>query len=290
MTFVRRKIDVDFVLGKGAFGEGGQDTVTLTGHRVSVDITNVYGPGMGQASVRLWGLRKDLIAQLASLNQATEALRQNRLVVRAGDDVNGMATVFDGTVTLSQFDANAQPEVALNVVAHAGLIEAVRPTAGLSFRGSADAAVVLANIAQVAGLAFENSGVSAILQTPALAGSARAMIESVCRAVQADFVIEGKTLAVWPRGGTRNGLIPLISPKTGLVGYPTYGSSANGRQISLMTLFNPNLRTGGLVKVESDLIVAQGEWQTFRISHELDAEIPNGHWYTRCIGVAPNGQ
>lgn len=290
MTFVRRKIDLDIVLGQGAFGEGGEDTVTLTGHRVSADITNVYGPGMGQAAVRLWGLRKDLLAKVSSLNQATEALRRNRLVLRAGDEVTGMSTVFDGTITLSQFDANAQPEVALNIIAHSGLFEAVKPTAGLSYRGAADAAVILANIAQVAGLVFENSGVSAILRTPALKGTAREMIESICQAVQADFVIEGKTLAVWPKGGKRDGMVPLISPKTGLVGYPAYGSSAQGRQIVLTTLFNPAIRNGGMVKVESDLDVANGEWQTFKICHELDAELPNGHWYTRCMGIALNGR
>lgn len=291
MAFVQRQIDVTFQLGRGVFGEDGvSDTVTLQGHRVQVDVTGVYGPGMGVANARIYGVKPTLWQQLASLNQATEAIRRNRLVIAAGDVGAALATVFDGQITLSQFDANAQPDTALNVTAHAGLLEAVKVAKPKSYPGAAGADVVLYNLAQEMGLAFENGGVTAVFSKLYLPpASPREQVERVAQAARAEFVIDGQTLAVWPKGGSRGGLIPVISPDTGMVGYPNYSTSNNGGWLSVTTLFNPNIRLGGVVEVQSSLKVANGKWVTHDIRHELDAEMPGGHWFTRFEATIQTG-
>lgn len=283
MALVQRQIDITFQLGKGAFGEDGiSDTVTLQGHRVQTAITGIIGPGMGVANVRLFGLKPTLWQQLASLNQAAEALRRNRLVISAGDAGEALATVFNGQITLSQYDANAQPDTALNVTAHAGLLEAVKPAQARSYPGVTRADVVLYNLAQEMGLAFENGGVDAVFAKLYLPPSSpREQVERVVQAAKAEFVIDGQTLAVWPKGGSRGGLIPVISPDTGMVGYPNYSTSTSGGWLSVTTLFNPNIRIGGVVEVQSSLKVANGKWVTHDIRHELDAEMPGGHWFTK---------
>ena len=282
MTFVRRKIELEFKLGKGAFGEDGEPSrVIVRDHRVQCVVHNVFGPGMGDARLRVFGLRPSVLNELASLNQDTAAQRQNRVIVRAGDEGAALATVFEGQISLSQLDMNSAPNVSLNIIAFGGLLEAVKTTDATSYPGSADAATILFNLAQRAGLFFDNSsGASRILWTPYFEGSYRKQIADCARAAGFGWVIDGGTLAIWPAGGFRRGPPVLISPQTGLVGYPGYSTSSTGAGISVRTIFNPQIRLAQQVQVESALKVANGLWTALDIQHELDAEMPGGQWFT----------
>lgn len=293
MTFIRRKIDLTFQLGTGSFGLMGYNVVTLSGLRVQCSILKTNGPSLGEAHLRVYGLTPSLLNELSALNQADMAARQNRIIVKAGDEKMGMATVFEGQVAVSQVDMGSAPEVALNVQAFAGQLFALKTDDPVSYPGSADAAVILANLAQKMGMTFENNGVSVQLATPYYAGSlmeqARRCAEDAGVELFIDDSEPGKnTLAIWPRGGKRGGLIPLISPETGLVGYPGYSSGTMGG-ITVKSVFNPNLRIGGLARVQSDLHVANGQWQIFDLSHDLDSEMPGGMWFTHFNG-SPYGQ
>lgn len=288
MSFVKRRIDVTFQLGQGVFGESGTNTVTCSDLRVQAHIDKVFGPGMGEAQIRVHGLTQSLLNQLSSLNQATMATRKNTVIISAGDDVSGMATVFQGQIMISQIMLNTAPDTALMILAQAGAFAAVQTVPPTSYPGTADAAVVMQNLAHLAGLDFDNSGVSVQLSTPYFPGSP---LEQIRRCAQAgrgtfDYVIDDKTLAIFPAGGARGSLIPVVSPETGMVGYPNYSTSVYG--IEVTTLFNPLLRPGGKVQVESSLEVANGTWQVFNLQHELESEDPGGQWYTRFSGAALN--
>lgn len=43
MTFAKRRIDLEFQLGLGAFGDGGLDTVRISGLRCSANISKTGG-------------------------------------------------------------------------------------------------------------------------------------------------------------------------------------------------------------------------------------------------------
>ena len=282
MTFVRRKIELEFKLGKGAFGEDGEPSrVVVRDHRVQCVVQDVIGPGMGQLRMRVFGLRPSVLNELASLNQATEAVRANRVIVRAGDEGAALATVFEGQISLSQLDMNAAPNVSLNVMAFSGLLEAVKTAEATSYPGSADAATILLNLAQRAGLFFENSsGASQILSTPYFEGSYRKQIADCARAAGFGWIIKDSTLAIWPAGGSRRGTPVLISPQSGLVGYPGYSTSNTGAGVSVRTVFNPQIQMAQQVQIESALKVANGLWTVWNIAHEIDAEMPGGQWFT----------
>ena len=96
MTFIRRKIDLTFQLGTGSFGLMGYNVVTLSGLRVQCSILKTNGPSLGEAHLRVYGLTPSLLNELSALNQADMAARQNRIIVKAGDEKMGMATVFEG--------------------------------------------------------------------------------------------------------------------------------------------------------------------------------------------------
>jgi len=290
MAFTKKKIDLTFKLGKGAFGESGADVVKLAGHRVQCSIASAGGPSMGQATLKVYGLTLSLMNELSHITRVNGAggfeSRFNSLQIEAGDDA-GMAIVFQGQTTAAITDMNGAPEVAMTISAHAGYFEAVKAAAPTSYPGHADAALILANLAADNGYAFENNGVSVMLATPYFPGSPR---DQMLRCVEAANIcwngLDDKTLAIWPKGGSRGGLIPLISPDTGMVGYPTCKGIG---QIGVKILFNPELRIGGLCQVESLLPFANGKFGIFEIGHQIESETPNGAWFSTFTGSQLNG-
>lgn len=293
MSFIKRKIELTFQLGQGAFGEEGTDTVTVSDLRVQCSLTKTVGPALGEAHLRVYGLRPSLLNRLSALNSVNTAMRQNRLIIKAGDEKAGMAIVFEGQMSLSQIDMTAAPEVALNIMAFAGGMHALKTLEAVSYPGTADAAIILSNLAHKMGMNFENNGaegpVSVLLATPYYSGALMDQARRCAEDADIEMIVEegdgGKnTMAIWPKGKARKGLIPLISAETGLIGYPAYSGDLGG--LSVKCIFNPQLRIATPVRIKSDLEVANGQWLVFDISHELDSEIPGGQWYTNFNGTA----
>ncbi len=194
-----------------------------------------------------------------------------------------MATIFTGTILTASPDMMASPEVAFNITALGGLIEALMKAPPSTFPGSVDAADVLSQLAAQAGLTFVNNGVSVQLQQPYYHGAIRTQIMECIEDAGIKGTIENNTLTVWPRGGTRGGTVPLISSTTGMVGYPTY----TGTGIVATSEFNPNVMFGGSVQVQSDLIQACGTWNVVTLVHDIESEVPTGKWFTQIQLAAP---
>lgn len=281
MTFARRKIDLTFQLGTGAFGETGFNTVTVSGLRVQASITKAGGTTLGEAQVRVYGLTPTLMNELSSLTRQIMMQRQNTLIITAGDDEAGMGVVFQGTIADGWRDLNAAPNSVLHVIALAGLFQKLKPVPPSSYPGSADAATIMASLAEQMGLSFENNGVSVILATPYLPGTAFDQAQRVADAANINWIVDAGVLAIWPRGGSRGGAIPLISPETGMVGYPAH----NGVGIALTTLYNPSIRAGGTVQVRSEIPNACGQWFVTALTHDLESETPGGQWFSRFQGA-----
>lgn len=277
MILNQKKIDIVLNYGTGPDGLGEPRQVKLSGHRVSVSTSLAGGAGMSQAQVRIFGLTLSMMNQLSTVGLLPTAIRRNTITVLAGDDATSMAQVFQGTIQAAWADMTQAPEVSFNITGLGGLIEALMPIAPSSFPGSVDAADVLAGLADQMNLTFENNGVSVILSKPYFPGSARAQAQACADAAKIEWVIDNGVLAIWPRGSVRKGLVALISPTTGMIGYPTY--TATG--IIVKTLFNPNFRFGAQVQVESSLTPACGTWQAVTLNHDLEANTPGGKWFTQ---------
>jgi len=283
MTFTRRKIDLTFQLGQGAFGDSSFNTVKVSGLRVQANIVNAGGASMGQAQVRVFGLQLSLMNQLAQVlrtNDGSIQTRFNNLQVEAGDDITGMSIIFQGQITLAPIDMNSSPDTSLVVMAHAGYFEAVKLANPMSFQGSADAAIIMQSLATKNGYSFQNSDVSVMLSTPYLYGSPRQQMEQCARAANINWTIDNGTLAIWPKNGFRGGAIPVVSAETGMVGYPTNWNLG----VAAKTIFNPQLQIGGLCQMQSILPFANGQFTLFDISHDLESEMPNGQWFTEFHG------
>lgn len=273
--FTKKKIDLKFEFGLGQNGEQGSETVEVKGLRCSASITRAGGLQMPALSLRIWGLSQSLMNRLTILNQLEVQARRNKITVMAGDD-EGMAFCFAGIITLAWADFEAAPETSFVITAHAGYLEALKPVPPTSFNGSVSASIVAASIAGNMGKTLQDSGVTAILSDPYLPGDLRSQLDSIATAANFDYELDDLVVAIWPKGGARGTEVPLISKDTGMVGYPSFGEMT----LMVSTLYNPVIMFGSLVKVESVLTPATGFWRANSVTHDLEAEMPGGKWYT----------
>ena len=108
---------------------------------------------------------------------------------------------------------------------------------------------LLQKIAQAAGLQFENNGVDKKIANPYLPRSYREQIMALCSATGVQWTIDNGLLAIWPTGGSRQGSPIMVSPETGMVGYPAFNQQA----VIVRTMFNSNLALGKQINVQSQL-------------------------------------
>jgi len=284
LSYTKKRMAVTFKLGQGAFGREGFDTVKLEGLRMSAIVIKAGGASLGELQLRVWGLTLDQMNKLSTLGMLAVAIRNNQVLLEAGDTDSGMSVVFSGTITNGWADMSGMPDVSFHVTGHAGMVEAMTPVPPISFRGGTDAALIMAGLATTMGLAFENSGVSVFLSNPYFPGTAREQARRCAEAGGFEWIIDSGVLAIWPRNGYRGEQIPLIGPKSGLIGYPSYTS--NG--ISITTLFNPNIAFGTRFKLETSFEPAAGIWIVSTLMYRLEAEMPGGDWLMR-IDANPPG-
>lgn len=295
MAFVECAINLTFHLGKDSknrqytFNEGDYDTVKVTGLRVRASIEGAMPPAKGNATVYVYGLTDSLMNQLSlfsRLEKGVVAIRYNQLMIEAGDSQSGMSTVFTGQINFAQPDYSGAPDSCLVVSAMAGYYEALKSASPLSYSQQADVATIMQTLAVQNGYTFENNGVSVILSTPYLWGSPLSQMESVANAANINWVIDNNVIAIWPKGAARNGMAPLISAETGMIGYPSRVDK--GGSVSVRTLFNPHIRIGGKCELKTGIPSANGQYATFDVRHELESQTPGGRWETSFKGSPLN--
>jgi hypothetical protein len=277
MAFVKRRIDVTISLGEGQFGDDKGPDVTLSGLRTSAAIVAYNGDAQGQLQLRIWGMTLDMINRLTTIGPIMPQLRKNSILLQVGDEGSALSTAYQGEMIYAYGEFNQAPEVVFNVIGLAAGINAVKPVAPSSYKGAADAATIMAQLCSQMGYAFENNGVNVQLSNSYFPGTALDQVKACARAANIFYTIDRGILAIWPKSGFRIGDPIEISPETGLVGYPAFSSQG----IIFTTLYNPALVLGGRVNVRSSLQVASGIWNVYSVAHSLEAEMPNGKWFTQ---------
>ncbi len=276
-AFTRKRLDLTITLGTGQFGDTVGDSVTLSRLRMTADLVHAGGDTMGALQLRVFGLKEEMMHRLTTIGYVGAAIRsKNTVQLAAGDDETGMTTIFIGTIYDAWADYNAAPDVAFNIIANAGLDALVKPVDAISFKGSVAVSQIMRGLADKMELTFENDGVDVQLSNPYFPGTALMQARACARAANIYYRVDNGVLAIWPKDGARAGVIPLISPQTGMVGYPALNSSG----MSVRCLFNPDIRPGGEVQIQSAIPMACGQWHLFEIAHSLSSEMPDGPWFT----------
>lgn len=286
-SFTQKLLNVTFQLtatqgvNPPTFSGTDSNTLTLSNVRASAKITRAGGRSMGEASLEIYGMTLDEMKDISTLGQRVQLIPKSSVFVMAGD-ASGMSVVFQGTVQVAWGDFGAAPEVPFRVEAKTGLVQAVLPAPVTSYNGGVSSAIVMSSLATLMGLAFENNGVTTTLPSPYFWGSPRDQAQAA--AVQGNFnwdidyggLNNNGKLVIWPKNSSRiNGPVPLISPTTGMIGYPTF----NAMGITVRTLFNPSVGLGGKIQISnSQLEPANGTFAVFGLDHELDTLLPHGKW------------
>lgn len=287
MSFAEKEIQLTIALGMGQFGDTGANTVTLSGLRIKAEIQQFGGDAMPQVQLLVYGLPTSMINQLTTIGPINSAVMyQNSVLIAAGDVGSALTTIYNGTIWQAWGDFNQSPDAALNIAAVGGLAASLKPVGATSYPGSADVGTIMRSLASLAGLSFVNHGVSVQLSNPYFPGTALAQIRECAQAADIYFTIENGALEIWPKGGARSTpSVPVISPETGMVGYPTF--SSNGLMVT--TMFNPSVVIGGQIQVQSSVKAACGTYVATQISHSLASQTPDGEWFTHILGVPQIG-
>lgn len=276
-SFVQRQISVTIQRANGVFADGGMNTVNLNGLRISATIERLGNVGSGRLSCRIFGLTASMMNDLSTLGMIVTTDQRNTISLYAGDATSGLGLAFTGTIYQALADFRSMPEVSFQIEAQTGLAEAITPIAPSSYQGGADVVTIISSLAAQMGRVFENNGVSGVvLSNPYFPGTAAQQVRDAADAADINLHDDGTTIAIWPKGGTRGGAIPLVSATTGMVGYPAY--TANG--VDIVTLFNPSIQFGGQINVQSSLPQACGNWCVYGLVHNLEAQVPGGSWFS----------
>ena len=280
--YIKRKIDVTITLGTGNFGEQGKNVVTLRGRRVSATVQQTAGNQPKALSCRIFGMKFDIMKKLSTLGLLYGAQRHNGIRIDAGNDVDGMQMVFEGTLQDAYLDGESQPQVAFQVTGFESFIHQIKPAPPISQAGSVDVAEVMQGLAKQMGVTFENNGVTAKLRDIYYPGTAMQQMRRIAEHAGIGAIVEDGKLAIWPRGQGRNtSNIPLITPLSGMKNYPQFNSMG----YLITCAFRP-LKFNQQVKVQSSLWDNNSRPMFVSgITHTLESEMPNGPWFTTFLGT-----
>lgn len=278
MSLVQREITCTITLASdaGTTFANGQNTVTLSGLRVAVHITNAGMPQLDTAEIRIWGMLLSDMNALSRLGKPLNWTRSNTITVQAGDSESGMAQVFSGFMQSAFIDFDGMPDVCLNVMAITNIVTATQSATPTSFPGTASIATIMQQLASKAGLGFLNSGVNVQLSNAYYTGSPIQQMEKAARAANCWWIPNGghsqNQVEIWPKNTPRGAMGPVISSDSGLVGYPKY----NDYGVELRYLYSPGLQFGQAFTLKSSLKLDAETWYIIHLDAELTCNDPSG--------------
>lgn len=291
MSFTQKILKAELSIAGGNFSGGG-NAATLLGYAMEAVIDVSGGVSSGTMALAIYGLPLSVMNQLSTVGTQLMRRSQNKIKLYAGETgdggktIQGETLVFVGEISEAFVDAKAMPRVCFRVMAvPGGGYWAVAPAEPVSKSGPQDVAGMLGDLAKQMDLTLENNGVNVKLSNPYYGGAAWWQAVDMARDANIQMVVERGVMAISPAGKPRETDEVLISPQTGMKGYPAFRQAA----IVVQSLFNPAVKCNGKIRVESDLTPACGVWMVFHIVYELACLVPNGPWFQTMEGTLASG-
>lgn len=276
----KKQLRFEITLGDGTFGNA--DTIILKGYRASASITLAGGQYYGTLRAQIYGMKQSDMDAITSYSIRVGLFKPNIVRVYAIDGPRE-TMVFVGNIITAWADYQSMPDVYLDMQAQAANSELLKSVPPRSFKGAVDVAGAMEQIAASMQWGFKNWGVDTVLQGVYLPNTGMAQAQKLADDAGINLWTDNRTLTIAPKGVARGDVVPLISAKTGMVGYPTY----DGVTVICRTLFNPSIQQGGLVQIESDVQRATGRWVVLSMDVALESERPGGQWFTVFRAVNP---
>lgn len=276
----KKELMFTIALGTGSFGSSSGNAITLQGLRASVRIDKAGGQMAPTLRAQIYGVSQSHIAQLTVLQWKPNFLIKNTIQVYAIDG-SQQTLVFQGLIVNAWGMYQGMPDVFLQIQAQGYYSNQLEPVAPLSYKGGVDVATVMKQITAIMGnTTFENNGVTAQLTDVYLPGTALDQAKSLANAAGCWLYLDDGVLAITPINTARNKTTPVISPQSGLMGYPTF----DGVGVNFRSVFNPGIVFGGPIQIVSSIPQASKQWIVTSISHTLESEKPGGMWLSEIRG------
>ena len=272
-TYSEKTIRTTVTLSAGSFSGGG-NTKIIEGLATDISVTKPGLPEKNSATADISNIRLEDMEQMTFLAFQPLQSNKNLLKIEAGERGKPLSVVFSGEITSAYADFSAAPSPRFRIEAISGGYAAKMGTAPVSVNGSASAADLIAQFAGQIGYSFRNEGISASVRNAVYNGSPIEKARAVAEEVGAELLIDDNTMVLLPYEAARAGSAVLITPQTGLISYPSFNSDG----ISFRCFYNPDLRQGGAVRVESIVPKATGTWKVTRLEHRLGAYGASDAW------------
>ncbi len=253
-------------------GEGGREKF-IEGLAIEVHIDKPSLPDKNRASIAVRGMLDRDMDELTQLSFKPREARNNRIIVEAGEGKT-LSQAFVGEITSAYADFNAAPDVLFRIEAMSGFYPAVFPDPPWSGQGEVAVTTIIEELARKVGYAFNARNIGARLLNPVLTGTPLEKALAAAKQVGLTLLVDDGAMILLPENQAREGSPVLISGETGMIGYPSFSS----RGIAVRTCYNPALVHKGLIRVESVVKKACGEWRISKLSHALSAYLPGGPW------------
>ena len=270
-SFTNKTIQVVMAMAEGVF-QNGANQITVEGLPTTVDIQKQGGDERPSCTVTIGNLNIDVVKQLTTLSFRPLQRFKNQITVNAGEVGKQLQTIFIGDFENAYGEFQNAPTMNLMVKAISAQHGALMATPATSVDGTEQVAKLMEQWAVEAGCTLENKGVNASVKNVVYRGSPVDKAKTLARDVGIDLIIDDGKFIITPNGQAVDGNAVLIDPKHGLLGYPAFSNDG----IEFNMIFDPNVKIGGLVKIESVVPRASGIWKVTKITTKLEAYVPNG--------------
>jgi hypothetical protein len=308
-SFTQKQLRASFTLTNsnavftGVNGAVLGNVLMLSGLRMSAVIEGSGLPSFPNCTLRVWGMNQADMNALAvqTVSGGKTGWLPNTMLIEANSG-NGWAAVFAGNILTAEPDYDAMPDVPLVVTSTSKSFTLVNPATPSSFPGSTAVFDIISVIAAKMGITPINNGVTTVTSGATYYPQASGVqLRQVCKAFSIDpvFSPDGYTVTVSPQGQADHSTPFVLSPSSGLVGYPKV--KANGF-IGVRSLFNPAFHVKSPITIQgSDVVVdatltsvkslnslANGDWVVTAIVNTLEALKPDGAWFSDMILYPPS--
>lgn len=263
-SYTRKQLKIELTLYK----DEQVRKLTYMGVEIHVTIEKPGEPDQNKATVELYNIAMDAMRDITTLAFKPLQNKNNEIAIFAGDEENGLSQCFAGEIQTAYADFSSAPTVSMHIEAAAGSYAALKASPPIAVDGSQSAESLIESFAKESGYAFRNNGVSAQVKNCVLNGSPIQKMRAVANMVGCELIIDDKMVTIQPfERGLDEGNAVLMSKDAGMLGYPAFTNDG----IHLRCLYNPDLRLGGMVEVQSVVPGAEGTWKITKLSHSLVA-------------------
>lgn len=271
------KITLTLRDGNVFFTAEGDNRASSTGLAISTSITYGNGAISPTAQITVYGLPIETMNKLFRVQWNTMNSLLNMVKIESGEQGGNLTTDYEGNITFATVNMDGAPNASLVITSQMAVAEKMRlvPPIEIKKDESRDVADILEKLCTENGFTFENNGVSHIITSTTLNGSVVDIAQTLANWCEFDLYIEQRSITICPKGKPRPFKIPVISPTSGLIGYP----SPDQRGLTFNCAYNPIVRFGGIIRLSGSAInIANADWRIYGLVTTLEANIPQGKW------------